>query len=416
MAIKKIKISNFKSFNDIELELRDFNILIGANASGKSNFIQVFKFLRDMTNHGLENAISLQGGVEFLRNITIGSLKNFSVEVVSDKKINFDIPTESNINVEIYESIYEFALKFKKKGFGTEIAKDNLILKCNYFTTDQENKIRNLGNGEIEIIKINGKNDIKVKKPEKVQFEESDLLRKLFFRQLIIEEASPKIPILKSFSTFYFIPFEGIFSNFSIYDFDPKLPKKAIPIAGKSELEEDGSNLALILKNILVNKDRRRKLLNLVKDLLPFVDDIAVGKFTDKSLLINICEKYFKKQYLPSSLISDGTISIIALIIALYFEEKPLAIIEEPERNIHPHLISEIVNMMKEASQKKQIIVTTHNPEMIKHVDVNDILLVSRNQEGFSTISRPIEKNEFKTFLKNEIGIEDLYVDNLLEI
>lgn len=48
MAIKKIKIANFKSFKDVEVELGRFNVLIGANASGKSNFVQVFKFLRDI--------------------------------------------------------------------------------------------------------------------------------------------------------------------------------------------------------------------------------------------------------------------------------------------------------------------------------------------------------------------------------
>ena len=44
MAIKRIKVSNFKSFDAVDLELSKFNMVIGANASGKSNFIQAFKF------------------------------------------------------------------------------------------------------------------------------------------------------------------------------------------------------------------------------------------------------------------------------------------------------------------------------------------------------------------------------------
>jgi predicted ATPase len=93
-----------------------------------------------------------------------------------------------------------------------------------------------------------------------------------------------------------------------------------------------------------------------------------------------------------------------------------LTIIEEPERNIHPYLISRVVEMMKEASQKKQIIVTTHNPEIIRHADLESILLISRDKEGFSTISRPSEKEEVKTFLDNEIGIEELYIQDLLSV
>ena len=72
--------------------------------------------------------------------------------------------------------------------------------------------------------------------------------------------------------------------------------------------------------------------------------------------------------------------------------------------------------MMKDASQHKQIIVTTHNPELIKHADLDDILLVSRNKEGFSEISRPSEKEEIKVFLENDMGLDELYVQNLLEI
>ncbi|MBM3236151.1 hypothetical protein FJZ31_07610 [Candidatus Poribacteria bacterium] len=58
MAIKKIKIANFKSFKDLEVELGRFNVLIVGNASGKSNFVQIFKFLRDIKDYGLDNAMS----------------------------------------------------------------------------------------------------------------------------------------------------------------------------------------------------------------------------------------------------------------------------------------------------------------------------------------------------------------------
>ncbi|RLL86748.1 hypothetical protein CN13_09705, partial [Petrotoga sp. HKA.pet.4.5] len=210
-------------------------------------------------------------------------------------------------------------------------------------------------------------------------------------------------------------PSEAIFGSISIYDFDPKLPKKAVPITGKIELEENGENLAIVLKNILEDKEKERKLSNLVRDLLPFVNKLDIEKFADKSLLFKLEEVYAQNQYLPAPLISDGTINITALIIALYFEKKLLTIIEEPERNIHPSLISGVVQMLKEASQKKQIIVTTHNPEMVRHTDLESILLISRDKEGFSNISRPFEKEEIKTFLKNEIGIEELYVQDLLE-
>jgi len=208
----------------------------------------------------------------------------------------------------------------------------------------------------------------------------------------------------------------------SIYDFDPKLSKKAVPINGKVELAEDGSNLAIVLNNILKSGNKRKKLSNLLKDLLPFVEKLDTSKLIDKSLLLKLRETYHTDKYLPAPQISDGTLNVIALVIALYFAEKLewsgqeelLTIIEEPERNIHPKLISKVGAMMKEASQARQIIATTHNPEMVKHADIDDILLVSRSEDGFSTISRPREKPVLKEFLKDEIGIEELYVQGLL--
>jgi len=416
MAIKKIRVTNFKSFKKLEVELGKFDVLIGANASGKSNFIQIFQFLRDIIESGLENAISMQGGVEYLRNINIGPSENFSVEVVSDQKFTYGIRTKKGlIGVKIYGVIYGFAMKFKKRGLGFEIVKDKLTQKCKFVRLErQKEKVKEkekLGEGEIIFSRADSKIEINLNKPAEVLIKEDDMIPP-FLR----EGKLPPNTLLFETPFFSLPPLREVFSDISIYDFDPKLPKKAIPITGKAELEEDGSNLSIVLKNIIGYKDKKRKFFNLISELLPFVDKLDVEKFADKSLLFTLREKYFEKQYLPASLISDGTINITALITALYFEEKLLTIIEEPERNIHPYLISKVIEMMKDTSQKKQIIATTHNPEMVKYAGLENILLVTRDKEGFSTISRPADKEEVKTFLKNEIGVEELYVQNLLEV
>jgi predicted ATPase len=417
MAIKKIEIMNFKSFEHLKIDLGNFNVLIGANACGKSNFIQIFQFLRDISNNGLDNAISMQGGVGYLRNLNIGASKNLSLEVTSDQTYGVFISGSTQkelVGIDVDETIYKLAINFKKRGFGLEIVEDKLIQKGDInvrpFKGTKRREEKKLGRGEIIASKIKGKISVDVKVPEEVEIKKEDIFIPEMLRQ---QKLKPKTPLLETLETPFFMP--PLFSNTAIYDFDPKLPKKATPITGKLDLEEDGSNLSIVLRKIIEDKDKKRKLFNLVKDLLPFIDDLDVEKFADKSLLFKLREKYFKKQYLPASLISDGTINITALIIALYFEENPLTIIEEPERNIHPYLISKVVSMMKDASEKKQVIVTTHNPEIVKYAELKNILLVSRNKEGFSIISQPSEKEELKIFLGNQIGIEDLYVQSLLE-
>lgn len=428
MSITKIKILNFKSFKNLEVELSRFNILIGANASGKSNFLQVFKFLRDITQYGLENAISMQGGIEYLRNLNIGSSEDFSVKVVSDVRDSFTLSVslpsapKEGVGLEGLETTYKFALKFREHGARFEITEDELSQRCNFYNYIRRRgkllKGEALGQGEIILSRIKGRTKLVFNPPEGVKVNQNEIFEiyatSQYFKGKVLK---PKTLLIEG-SHLFFVgrTLHSSFENISIYDFDPKLPKKAQKITGRAELEEDGNNLAITLKNIMRSGNSKRKLFNLLQEVLPFVNDLGTETFADKSLMFKLREEYSGRRFIPASLISDGTINLVALIIALYFEDKPLKIIEEPERNVHPYLISKIVNMMQEASQKTQLISTTHNPEMIKHVDLNDVLLVSRDKDGYSRISRPAEKEEIKAFLKKEMGIEELYVRNLLEM
>ena len=69
---------------------------------------------------------------------------------------------------------------------------------------------------------------------------------------------------------------------------------------------------------------------------------------------------------------------------------------------------------MKDVSDQKQLFVSTHNPLLIKDLDIKSIFLVSRNKQGFSEIKNLNDIEKIKIFLKNELGIEDLFIDNLL--
>jgi predicted ATP-dependent endonuclease of OLD family len=94
--------------------------------------------------------------------------------------------------------------------------------------------------------------------------------------------------------------------------------------------------------------------------------------------------------------------------------KKTILIIEEPVSHIHPFLVARVISMMKESSKKKQIIITTHTTEVVKHSSLENLLFISRDSDGFSVISRPADKEEVRIFLENEIGVDELYVQNLL--
>ena len=421
MPIQHIYVENFKSFSRIDLEVSQFHVVIGSNAAGKSNFISIFKFLRDIAKFGIVNAIAMQGGSEYLQNTKIGTLHDLKIKVVFQPDQTLDIlelqeTGSSFLAIQPFLSSYEFALRFSKRGDGFSITEDRIILGCEVLSCKRENKHsidkQSIGHGEVQVTCEGGKITYVIDLPEGCPVSEKDIIP-LCFRGKHLPE---KTLLLETPYAFPFIPGEKFFNRIAVYDIDPKLTKKGVAITGKRELEEDAGNLVLVLKNIIGDPEKKRKFSNLLKDVLPFIEDFSVEKFMDISLVLMLREKYSKNHDLPSPSLSDGTMMIFALIVALYFEDKPFIIIEEPVSHIHPFLVARVISMMKESSKKKQVMITTHTTEVVKHAALEHLLLISRDSEGFSVLSRPSDKEEVRTFLENEIGIEELYVQNLLSM
>ncbi len=412
MLIKNIEVKNFKSFRHLNIELGRFNIFIGPNGAGKSNFLDIFTFLRDILSHGLANAISMQGE-EYLRNVNlVGEKDNLSVKFtlapVNEKTFRrFMLPDQ--LDIKLNELTYEFTIAFNGTSGKYSIKKDRLVQDFEVFSTDGKTD-----RSSLIIANDKGRLNYKLRTTfgKKSLFntfiEELTNSFKYHYSadKLIIEHQIFFIPIILNAAEFI--------SKISVYDFDSSFPKRATSLAGRVELEENGRNLAIVLKNILADEEKRRMLFNLVQEILPFIENIQVEKYIDKYLQILFRETYSGKNVLPAFAMSEGTIFIIDIIVALYFENKFLSIFDEPERRIHPYLISRLVHMMSDASQGKQIIISTHNPEIVKHADNECLYLVSRDEEGFSTIIKPHEKEEIQAFLLNEIGIEELFVQNIL--
>lgn len=419
MAINHIHIGNFKSFSEIDIDLTRFNVVIGSNAAGKSNFISIFKFLRDIARYGIVNAIAMQGGVEYIRNARIRNTRDLEVKILYEPGRTLDVLNPKNENgtrvgMRSCESSYEFALRFDETGDGFTIVRDELVIGCEILAcechADQVEEKDLIGKGEIRITSVGGEIRYNANIPDGCCLTEDDLIP-VFFRGKHLPERTLLLETIYG----YPLPHIGkLFDKIAVYDIEPKLPKKGVAITGKRELEEDGSNLALVIKTIIEDPEKKRKFANLLRDVLPFVEDFSVRKFMDVSLILTLRERYVRSYDLPASSLSDGTIAIFAMIIALYFEENPFIIIEEPVSHIHPFLISRLMAMMEEASEKKQVMVTTHSTEVVKYASLDNILLISRDNEGFSVISRPGDKEEVRAFLENEIGIEELYVQNLL--
>ena len=442
MAIRRLKVSNFRSFNELDVELGDFNVLIGANASGKSNFVEVFRFLRDIRKEGLRNAVALQGGSRYMHNLRLGTTKALGIEISDIQKVT-GMTYDTHHGMEFrdwvfpyHELTYSFSIDAASQNGrthrdGWRILDDSVVRK---FTVNSEYGDRL---GEIDFLvwldakglhnrvrvdtsleeRIEGKPLFRIHLPnDSLMFPQDRLLFESEYFNLILQDPDgfPTVKYRQDLG-YYRGPLRDI-DDMGIYCIEAKASQQARTVRAPAALTEEASNLVQILDRILADKDQRKTLLNLVRFLLPYINDVGVQDLTDGSLLFNVSEKYTTGERIPASLISEGTIAAIALVVVLYFEDSPLVVFEEPDRGMHPKLMSRVVEMMKEVSKEKQVIITTHHPEMVRYAGVENLLFVSRDKDGFSQISRPADKTMVKQFLANDIGLDQLYVDDLLEV
>ncbi|MGH9427438.1 MAG: AAA family ATPase, partial [Terriglobia bacterium] len=252
--IKSIKAGNFKSFKSLEVPLGQFNVLIGANASGKSNFVNVFRFLKNIASFGLDNAVSMRGGIEFLRNLAIGAGEDVWVEVIFGPdpgrmpgKMVIGHAADKFIGLERSGATYKLAIRSHKTGSSFVIAEDQLIQKGEFYLLHAgraraKSHEEKLGPGELMSSIVSG--SVKTS----VRLEQDNARLSIKNARVLWDQwkVPPRASLLGA-------PFTGISlgNEVSVYDFEPKLPQKAALITGKAELEEDGSNLAIVLQNIL---------------------------------------------------------------------------------------------------------------------------------------------------------------------
>ena len=412
MKITRIKAENFKSYKKIDIELNNLNFIIGGNASGKSNYVNLLKFFNDIIYYGIDDAILLQGGIKYLLNSN--SRKNSSIKI--NFEINFQEEKQTTLHLFSMDKKmylpnnikYFLTIKPNEKGDGYKINNEKLEIKFEHLQ-NQDGKHNAIGNFNLKINKDSNKK-IKDNFNEKHIKEDNEFINLKYIVKLIEREGLLLNNFFSTIGLFY-----GCHSKIKIYNFDVNLLKSPSSIVARSELEENGSNLVNIIQQLLKSKVKKEKLNKILSIILPFIDDIKVENNVNKSVFFKVKESYNKKEF-PSYMLSDGTVNILAVIVALYFQDNnDIIVLEEPERNIHPKLLSILVSILEDVSKNRQIFVTTHNPFIIKDADLNDVILVSRDSTGVSKISKIIDDDKIRIFLENDLGIEDLFVDGILK-
>ena len=401
MYVSKIRVKNFKTFDDVCLDLNKFNVLIGACGSGKTNFIQVFELLNDIS-YDFHDAIK-KHGERYVKNFNLLENNLESCIEVQFSNIDKSINLRSNKDILLSFTNVNYELCFNFYHDECNVQNEIVKLTCNVEyennqIEDNEIIIKN-NNGEIKVEFLNDLDGLEIS--EIIPDTLADIVSQNFKKD--------NTPIINSALSTIPVKWGDFFKNISSYDFDPKFCKN-INTTGNEKLTKYGGNLPIVLKNILNDETMKKEFLIYYTNFLPYIKEVAVEKVLDEERIFMIIEKYNDVK-IPAPFISDGTSTIMAILIALNFQDSEIILIEEPERHIHPSLINQLMLMME--SVDKQVIVTTHSPELLKYSELEDILFISRDYNGFSTIKRIIDNDVVKPFIE-ELGVDSVFVNDYL--
>jgi predicted ATPase len=369
MAIDRIYINNFKSIRALnDFQIRPLNVLIGSNGAGKSNFIAFFKLLNSIAENKLPNYIAENSYAD--RVLYFG--KKVSKERMSGGII-FQNDTNNNAN-----NRYDFVLKadgsnglyFENEKGGYNLFVNGENEKWDYITLDT---IGNRNGG------------LKDHSAQRFNY-----LREHFeqFRTYHFHDTSSSAPL--------------------------KQPSK---LRDNSNLKEDGSNIAAFLYWISQKHPTNFKLIEYaIRSIAPFFDkfDLKPDNINDDLIFLSWFEKNSTEPF-DANNFSDGSIRFIALTTVLLQPNPPKTIIiDEPELGLHPSAINKLASMIKMASAKSQIIISTQSVNLLDQFEAEDIIVVDRkdNQSSFKRLDKIELDNWINDY--NYEGMGELWSRNII--
>ncbi len=356
-ALDRIEIKGFKSIRDMDLELGSLNILIGANGSGKTNFISAF---------------------ELLNNIVEGNLQLFVAQSVGvDGLLYFGQKVTDEIFIRLDYGINDYQARLVPS------AQDILIFadeRCWYHGEGYDKPYEVwLGRGHKE-----------TQLHEEAKKQSGRIARYVLKR-------------LKSYRIYHF--------------HDTSASAKAKQpghIDDNTELRPDASNLAAFL--YLLRETQREHYDRLVKTIrlaAPFFDDFRLRPAPRNPDTIKLeWREKGSDAYFDAHSLSDGTLRFMSLATLLLQPTLPSTIlIDEPELGLHPYAITLLASMLRSAANKAQVIVSTQSVSLVNQFGPEDIVVVDR-EEGESKFKH-LEAQKIESWLE-DYGLGDLWEKNIL--
>ena len=364
MLLREIRLRNLLSFGPQTepLELRPLNVLIGPNGSGKSNLVEAISLLRAAPTH-LAAPVRDGGGIrDWIWKGTPGATA--ALEVVVENPGGRQPLRHS---IEFTESSQKFELVDER--IENAISSDAQDGAYSYYRFQQGRPVLNVRDqGERKLDR------------ENVSFDESIL------SQRKDPDQYPEITYLSQIYARIRQYREWSFGRFTT----PRQPQKADQ--SNDFLEPDSGNLGLVLNRLRRDPAVKRIVLENLRQLYDGIEDY------DVSVEGGTVQVFFHEKGLvnpvPATRLSDGTLRYLCLLAILcHPSPPPLICIEEPELGLHPDIMPTMARLLKAASDRCQLVVTTHSDILVDEFsDQPEAVVVcekSQGQTGMKRLDRP---------------------------
>ena len=390
--ITHISVKNFKSLNGVSLRLGHRNVLVGSNMAGKTNLISFFRFLTQMVvstpgAYGLPNAINTNGGfAELAWRGSESNLMSLSLEGDFDGSSSDSERLGWRYSLDILGDRSRGSIMVQDEALTISTDSGNFALIRKDPNTGRR-ILSNEAGGALAHVDDPTRSALEYELPDW----EGNKLRKYF-------------------------------ASFCFYRLIPQLMKQANPVTSPRFLEEVGVNLSSWLMMIQTSfPESFARIVSAVKDVLPDVANV-ITKPTPQSTVYMASSERFLRTQVPVWQMSDGELAFIALLSLIFGPEEfgaTLFCVEELENHLHPRLIDALIKLHDQRRRElegkaAQVIVTTHSPQVVDKVDLDDLIVVSK-RNGETVCTRPGDKPQLRQLLEDEeIGLGDLLYSGAL--
>ena len=395
--IKNLHLKNFLGFGDpgVDIELRSLNVIIGPNGSGKSNFIEAVDLIRSTPStsesSNLLAAIRHGGGVRDW--LWKGSEKNphaAGAGTAAAVEAVFENPKGS--------SPLRYMLAFSEIGQRFAIQDERIESEKPFGEHSEPYIYYALENGH-GVLNVS---DPDPAKRHSLQREEIDPTASILSQRKDPDSYPELTGLGISFAKI------RLYRNWSFgRDTPPRLPQKTdLPDGG---LSSDAKNLALVLNRLGGEPAVKRQILEALQDLYEGIDDFRFRINKDENTVQILLHE--SSRAIPATRLSDGTLRYLCLLTILCDPAPPpLICIEEPELGLHPDILPRLAKLLIEASERTQLIVTTHSDILVDALsDMPEAVLAAGHSERGTTLER-LNAEKLKPWLK-EYRLGQLWIN-----